>query len=186
MEPSESRSEDLAPGEVLDLQQLIRFGARAEELFDVPIYSEVYDRKVAVRIRGLSNYEYDEIAVEMYDEIDDPATIRFALKKREKRPVLDDDGNPKLDDDGNPIMRYDGLFQEELPPSVDASGLAKAYTLRDVLIVWHAMRDFYDGLTVSSVKEMEGISTIARRVDEKSGRTKEVLDRLRKFRARSS
>lgn len=158
---------------MLDVKSIIQFGTRLPENYLILFLKQIYNTEVNVRIRGLSNYEYDMISMEMYREVNDAATIKYIF-------------NPTNEDTGKKLTESKEESKEELdkevPPDVNIIALTKAYILRNVLIVFYAMKDFYKGLTVDQVKQMEGIDEIADRVNTKSGRTKEIMEKIHFFR----
>jgi len=157
----------LLPKDELDIKTLIQFGINKPEDFLIDFYKSVYNIEKKVRIRGLSNYEYDNISIEMYSEITDPATINYVL----------DVGNEKKNEEA-----LEGELEEEKEPEYNVIQYLQALRLRNVLIVYYAMKDFYPGLTVDYVKQIEGLNQIAKRVQQKSGRTPEVMEKIKFFR----
>lgn len=162
-----------SPKELLDVKQIVQFGVRSPEDYLISFYKEVYNIEQKVKIRGLSAYEYDEINLEMYNEIKDPLTIKYAFEPQNEifKP-------PKPEG----VDEAEEVEDKEFPPGVKISEITKSFLLRNVLITYHAMRDYYKNLTVSDVKQLEGIDEIAHRVNEKSGRTTEVMERIESFR----
>ena len=158
--------EKLAVKDIVDLKKIILHGNRNVEDYTVEIYKEVYDKDLVIKIRGLSNYEYDQISLEMYEEIKDEETIDYIFNKSDK----------EIEE------TIDNEESGEKEPKINEIEISKAYLYRNVLIVFYAMKDFVDGLTINIVKQMEGINDIAKRVNEKSGRTKEILQKISFFR----
>ena len=156
-----STEPSLKPKDLLDIRTIVRFGTRAKEDYQVLFYKEVYGKEVVIKIRGLSTYEFEEISLKMYSEIKDAKTIKYVFNPKNEDNSVDDDSE---DANFNP------------------SELTMAYTLKNVLITYYGMRDFYKDLTMEYVKELEGISEIAHRINEKSGRTVEVLKKISSFR----
>ena len=171
---------DLTPKELLDVKAIIQFGTRLPEDYKVLFYNEVFNQDVEVRIRGLSTYEYDLISLEMYNEIKDTATINYIFNPKNedttKKAIAnnEDNANEQLD------------AEEELPDNINVVELTKAYTLRNVLIVFYAMKDYYKGLTLDQVKQIEGLDEIAQKINEKSGRTKEMQEKIHFFRGKQT
>ena len=169
--------ENLNPKDLLDVRTLVRFGTRAKEDYQVLFYKEVYGKEVNVRIRGLSTFEYEEISLKMYSQIKDPETIAFVF-------------NPKNEDKDGELKEGEEAEEDIDVDSDDANfnpaELTNAYVLRNVWIIYYAMKDFYKNLTLDTVKELEGISEIAHRINEKSGRTVEVLEKIKSFRLQRS
>jgi len=149
---------------LIDIKSIVQFGTRVPEDYTILFYKEIYGKEVVVRIRGLSNYEYDEISLEMYEHIKDANTIKYIFGEYADNDVLD----------------------KELPKDVNLVEYTKAITKRNALIVYHAMKDFYPNLTFEDVKQMEGIDEVAKRVNEKSGRTEEIIKKIQFFREQQS
>jgi len=162
-------SNSLTPKQLLDVKQIIQFGSRKPEDYQILFYKEVYQTDKTVRIRGLSNYEYDEISIDMYNEIKDPKTIRYIFDPKNELKISEEE-------------KEKDLLDKEIKDDIRVTDLIKAFTLRNVLIVFHAMKDFYKDLTIEDVKQLEGIDEIAKRINEKSGRTIEIMERIEFFR----
>ena len=165
-----------SPKKLLDIKQIVQFGVRSPEDYLISFYKEVYNIDMKVKIRGLSAYEYDEINLEMYNEIGDPLTIKYAFDPNNEifKPT-----KPEVVEEVKEVKKKES---NEFPPGVKISEITKAFLLRNVLITFHAMRDYYKDLTVNDVKQLEGIDEIAYRINEKSGRTTEVMERIESFR----
>lgn len=180
----------LTPNELLDIKKIIQFGARSPENYNILFYKAIYSRDVSVRIRGLSNYEYDEISLEMYADVKDAATIRYLFnpKNEEKtKKVVEEEKQPKslkeqVEDIDKMEEKEKSELDREIPDDVNTVELTKAYSVRNALIVFHAMKDYYPNITLNDVKQMEGIDEIANRVNEKSGRTKVIREQIEFFR----
>jgi len=172
--------------DLLEIKKLVQFGSRKPEDYQVLFYKEVYGKKgIKVRIRGLSNYEYDEISYDMYKDVKDNATINYIFNpsnETKTKQIVNkekDDKEEKIEDEVEK-----SFIDEDIPEDVNVVEMTKAFTLRNVLITYRAMKDYYNDLTVEDVKRMEGISEIADRVNEKSGRTPEIMDKIEFFRAK--
>jgi len=151
---------DISQQSELDIKKIVQFGSRVPEDYKILFYNEVYGKEMVVKIRGLSNYEYDEISLRMYEHLNDAATINYVFNKPKQKNGED----------------------EEIPSDVNVAHLTLAYTVRDVYIVYYAMKDYYKNLTIDSVKQLEGIDEIADRINFKSGRTAEVAEKIKFFR----
>jgi hypothetical protein len=173
MEVTNNQSNNLTPKELLDIKKIIQLGKKASEDYLILFYKSIHSQEVKVRIRALSNYEYDVISLEMYNEIKDPATINYLF-------------NPDNEDEVKNIVKEGeakkDLVDRELPPNVSVVDISKAYLFRNVLIAYYSMKDFYQNLTLNEVKQMEGLDEIADRVNTLSGRTKEVMEKIHFFR----
>lgn len=164
---------------LLNIKSIIQFGSRKSELFSIPTF-KLDGENVKVRIRGLSNYEFDEINIEMYGEVKDPETIRFVfdIDNENQLEELSEEEKEKEKFESKIISEID----REIPEVANPVEILKAYMYKNVLIVYHAMKDYYPTLKISDVKQLEGIREIAKRVNEKSGRTKETQDQIEFFR----
>lgn len=180
----------LTPTEILDIKKIVQFGARSPENYNILFYKEIYKRDVSVRIRGLSNYEFDEISLEMYADVKDAATIRYLfnpINEEKTKKVVEQQQEPKslkeqIEEIDKMETQEKSELDREIPNDVNVVELTKAYSVRNALIVFHAMKDYYPNLTLNDVKQMEGIEEIANRVNQKSGRTKEIREQIEFFR----
>jgi hypothetical protein len=171
--------------ELLDIKSIIQFGNRIPELFPIPFLKEVYGIDRKVKIRGLSNFEYDEIAVRMYEVVKDTKTINYLFNpknedeiekeiKKEKSELIEN----KEDSEKLAITEVD----KEYPEYVNQAQLTHAYLIRNAFIVFYAMKDYYLDLTLDQVRQIDGLVDIAKRVNEKSGRTPEIMEKIEFFR----
>jgi len=155
---------------LLDIKQMVQFGTRKPEDYSILFYKEVYGKEVKVKIRGLSNYEYDEISLEMYADIKDPATIKYVFNPTQPKIKAETEETEKDE------------LDTDLPENINLIEYTRALTIRNALIVYYAMRDFYPDFTLNDVRQLEGIDEIAHRVNDKSGRTEEVMEKIKFFR----
>ena len=169
--------------DLLEIKKLVQFGSRKSEDYQVLFYKAVYGKKgVKVRIRGLSNYEYDEISYDMYQDIKNTATINYLFNPSNEDKTKEIVDKEKYNEKEE--TTEESLIDKKLPKNVNVVEMTKAFILRNVLIVYKAMKDYYSDLTIDKVKMLEGISEIADRVNEKSGRTPEIMKKIEFFRAR--
>ena len=182
--------------QLLDIKSIIEFGTRKPEVFQIPFLDGKNDSKVSVKIRGLSNYEYDIINIDMYSETKDKAVIDYIFNSEPEPEEPEEDLAITIDEDGKEITINNEIEknkinvaiekdENEYPEGVSSTEILKAILLRDVLIVYYSMKDFYADLTLSSVKQIDNITSIAERVNEKSGKSKKSKDNLEFFRDES-
>lgn len=168
---------ELSSKELLDIKSIVQFGIRAQEDYKISFYKEIYGTDVSVRIRGLSSYEYELIGMDMFSELKDAATINYIFKPENEKAIKELGEKTENEKDKS-------IVDKELPPNISITEILKSYMLRNVFIVFYAMKDFYKDLTVDDVKKMEGLDEIAKRVNEKSGRTKEIMEKIEFFRGK--
>jgi hypothetical protein len=194
----EAQQQSLKPHEIIDIKSIIQFGTRAPELFQIPFYLSKFNKKIAVKIRGLSNYEFDEINVEMYSEIKDTKTLDYVFNgsnENEQTSTTENEtdigavfsSEQDLQESLNEVIiepekEIDKDDTSDLPSDVNHASIVKAFLLRKVFVVFHAMKDFYPDLTIEQVKQIEGLNEIYKRVNEKSGKTAKVQEQIEFFR----
>lgn len=166
--------------ELLNIKKIIQFGKQQPELYKIQFYKSVHEKDVLVKIRALSNYEYDVINIEMYSKIKDPNTIKYVFDIDHEEELEKLTNQENIEEQDNKLENE--IEDIDLPESINQAEILIAYMYRNVLIVYNAMKDFYPNLTIEMVEQMDGINQISKRVNELSGRTKEIRDRIKFFR----
>lgn len=171
--------------DLLEVKSIIQFGNRKPSFYHIKFFKEVYGLDKSVKIRGLSNFEYEEIALRMYEVVSDTKTINYLFNPNNEEKIEssleESDLNSLEESDSNQEPKSTDI-DTDFPEYVNTAQLTHAYLIRNAFIVYYAMKDYYKDLTLDQVKQIEGINEIAKVVNEKSGRTKEIMDKIEFFR----
>ncbi len=163
--------------ETLNIKSIIQIGNRKPENYPILFYKEVHGLDRSIKIRGLSNFEFDEIALRMYEVVKDTKTINYLFNPKNEDKIETD-----LIENKENSEKENKDIDKEQPDYVNSAQITHAYIIRNVYIVFYAMKDYYPKLTLDQVKQIDGIREIAKRVNEKSGRTPEIMEKIEFFR----
>jgi hypothetical protein len=119
-----------------------------------------------ISYRPLADWEFDEIDLSGYENVEDRDTLEYLYKLRDAP---------------------EETLNQKVPESIDIVSLIKTSKERTYWIGLKAIHEFYDDLEfnregLEAVKKIVGFKFLVNAVLASSGRTKEMLDKLKFFR----
>jgi len=177
-------NEKLPITDILELRKLLVNGIKSEIVYEIPFYKEVYDKSICIKLRPLSNTEFDDIFLEMCLSIDNKALQEELYSPKQKEEKKEE--NIEVKDDYK-IGVNDLDVETENEEKEKDHGFSKLeYTnvlkhYKD-LIIYNSMKDFVEGLTIVDIKKMDGKNDVYDKICEISGRTEEIIKKISRFR----
>lgn len=157
-------NEKLPITDIIELRKLLVNGIKSEIVYEIPFYKEVYDKSICIKLRPLSNAEFDDIFLEMCLSIDNKALQEELYNPKQKEE------NEENESEENEKYSFTKL---------EYTNVLKHY--KD-LIIYNSMKDFVEGLTIEDIKKMDGKNEVYDKICEISGRTEEIIKKISRFR----
>jgi hypothetical protein len=154
--------EKLPVTDILTLRKLLVHGVETEIEYEIPFYKEVYEKSFTIKLRPLSNSEFNDLFLDVCLKIQDPI-LQDVLYYRKSKEEL-----------------------EKLEGKYSKLEYAKALKEYENLLIYTSMKDFVEGLTMKDIEKLEGKTDIYNKIGEISGRTDEIQKKISRFRELNS